>query len=88
MLLNFEHIKQKHTNSHLIIILLKILQEINLQDRIMRMTIDETSNNEILSKTMKRTLQQEITSSSVFENDSMSFIINSHTLLLCLTHVS
>ncbi len=71
VLLNFEQIEDKHTDSNLSSITERILQELDIQDRVMTIIINNVSNNNVMMTTLNETLQ--------------TFSATSH--LSCLTHV-
>jgi len=71
VLLSFEQIEDKHTDSNLSSITEWILQELNIQDRVMTIIINNVSNNDVMMMTLDETLQ--------------TFSATSH--LTCLAHV-
>ncbi len=71
VLLNFEQIEDKHTDSNLSSITEWILQELDIQDRVMTIIMNNVSNNNVMMTTLDETLQ--------------TFSATSH--LSCLAHV-
>jgi len=71
VLLNFEQIEDKHTDSNLSSITEWILQELDIQDRVMTIIMNNVSNNDVMMTTLDETLQ--------------TFSATSH--LSCLAHV-
>ncbi len=71
VLLSFEQIEDKHINSNLSSITERILQELDIQDRVMTIIINNISNNNIMIMILNETLQ--------------TFLTTSH--LSCLAHV-
>ncbi len=71
VLLNFEQIEDKHIESNLSSITEWILQELDIQDRVMTVITDNVSNNDIMMTALNETLQ--------------TFSTTSH--LSCLAHV-
>jgi len=69
--LSFEQIEDKHIKSNLSSITERILQELDIQDRIMTVIIDNISNNNVMMIALDETLQ--------------TFSAISH--LSCLAHV-
>ena len=70
-MLNFEQITDKHTDSNLSSITKRILQEHDVQDRVMTIIIDNVSNNDVMMMILDKALQ--------------TFSVISH--LSCLAHV-
>ncbi len=70
-MLSFEQIKDKHIKSNLSSITEQILQELDIQDRVMTVITDNVSNNNVMMTALDETLQ--------------TFSTISH--LSCLTHV-
>jgi len=56
-LLSFEQIKDKHIKSNLSSITEQILQELDIQDRIMIVITDNISNNDVMMIALNETLQ-------------------------------
>ena len=71
VLLNFEQIEDKYTDSNLSSITERILQELDIQDRVMTIIMNNVSNNDVMMTTLNETLQM--------------FSVTSH--LSCLAHV-
>ncbi len=71
VLLNFEQIEDKHINSNLSSIIEWILQELDIQDRVMTIIMNNVSNNNVIMMTLNETLQ--------------TFSVTSY--LSCLAHV-
>jgi len=71
ILLSFEQIEDKHIESNLSSITEWILQELNIQDRVMTVITDNVSNNNVMMTALDETLQ------------TFSAILH----LLCLAHV-
>jgi len=69
--LNFEQIEDKHIESNLSSITERILQELDIQDRVMTVITDNVSNNDVMMTALDETLQ--------------TFSAISH--LSCLAHV-
>ncbi len=57
VLLSFEQIKDKHIESNLSSITEWILQELDIQDRVMTVITDNVSNNDIMMTSLNETLQ-------------------------------
>ncbi len=57
VLLSFEQIKDKHIKSNLSSITEQILQELDIQDRIMIVITDNISNNDVMMIALNETLQ-------------------------------
>ncbi len=57
VLLNFEQIEDKHTDSSLSSITEWILQELDIQDRVMTIIMNNVSNNDVMMTTLDETLQ-------------------------------
>ncbi len=70
-MLSFEQIKDKHIESNLSSITEQILQELDIQDRVMTVITDNVSNNDVIMTALDETLQ--------------TFSTISH--LSCLAHV-
>ncbi len=71
VLLSFEQIEDKHIDSNLSSITEWILQELDIQDRVMTIIMNNVSNNDVMMMTLNETLQ--------------TFSATSH--LSCLAHV-
>ncbi len=71
VLLSFEQIKDKHIESNLSSITERILQELDIQDRVITVITDNVSNNNVMMTALDETLQ--------------TFSAISH--LSCLAHV-
>ncbi len=71
VLLSFEQIEDKHIESNLSSITEWILQELDIQDRVMTVITDNVSNNDVMMTALDKTLQM--------------FSVTSH--LSCLAHV-
>ncbi len=71
VLLSFEQIEDKHTDSNLSSITEWILQELDIQDWVMTIIMNNVSNNNVMMMTLNETLQ--------------TFSATSH--LSCLAHV-
>ncbi len=72
VLLNFEQIKDKHIESNLSSITERILQELDIQDRVMTVITDNVSNNDVMMTALNETLQ----------------IFSAISHLSCLAHVT
>ena len=70
-MLSFEQIEDKHIESNLSSITEQILQELDIQDRVMTVITDNVSNNDVMMTALDETLQ--------------TFSTISH--LSCLAHV-
>ncbi len=57
VLLSFEQIKDKHIESNLSSITEQILQELDIQDRVMTVITDNVSNNDVMMTALDETLQ-------------------------------
>ncbi len=57
VLLSFEQIEDKHTDSNLSSITEWILQELDIQDRVMTIIMNNISNNDVMMTTLDETLQ-------------------------------
>ena len=57
VLLSFEQIENKHIRSNLSSITEWILQELDIQDRVMTVIIDNVSNNDVMMTALNETLQ-------------------------------
>ncbi len=57
VLLSFKQIKDKHIKSNLSSITERILQELDIQDRVMTVITDNVSNNDVMMTALNKTLQ-------------------------------